>query len=161
MIAQLLEAKVIAALDAAFKDAGVDVSIQLFGAWQKSLADAVKNVENPGFAASCYVVLGNQQRTTYTTPTGSYAGSVTLSVRLERDTDGDLLLRAGEAIENLFTAWQSDTYQAAFEALDINDFSVDDVAVRGGNIPVVDFGRKIVSVNWPFTLSGTETKNNQ
>lgn len=156
MLTQVLEKKIIDAIVA--KYAALSVALpkhQVFGAWQPSLTSVIKNAEDVDNVATVAVSLGTFAQETYTSPAANATGTVALVVRFDMDPKGTALIRFAEPIDDMFRSWQSETYQQAFTALDINGFSVDDVTVNGGTAPHLDTAAGTVSVTWTFTLSGS------
>ena len=155
MIPQLLEAKVINAINGALS--GLDIPIQVFGAWQTSAFGYLKNEQDESAVAIISVAVGTQQRETFSVGSVRFSGAVSLSVRVELDTAGNALLAISERIEALFRAWQGATYQQAFDAFDVEGFQAGDISLSGGNPPQFNFADKTVTVDWPFTISGSDT----
>ena len=152
-----IEAKIIAAIDAAVADIPDAPNVQTFGFWQPSLPGLVRNQEDPATVATIAVGLGTPAVKTYSASEASISGSIVLSVRVELDPTGAAFVALSDAIGSLLTGWNAANYQAAFTALDTDAFNVGDVTTTGGATPSVDYKRKIISVSFPFTLSGCLT----
>lgn len=155
MIAKDLEAKIIAAI--ADKFAAIDglPAHQIIGVWQPSIAGAVKNEEDPATVAMIAVAISTASHGTYTAPDVSFRGAVGLTVKIESDPTGSALVQFAEPIEDLFKAWQSDTYQQAFTALDLDNLSVDEISIGDAQPPAIDTRRGTVSLAFPFSISGS------
>lgn len=154
MIPQKLEKKIVDAIKAALE--GVSTPVQIFGAWQPSLVGYLKNHEEADTVAMIAVALGTQQRATFSIGTVGFTGVISLTVRVELDTTGEALLSLAAPIEAMLRAWQGETYQQAFTALDVPGFQLGDISFTGGNAPQFDFVAKTVTVDWPFTISGSD-----
>lgn len=157
MISKDLEAKLIDALTTALETLPERQDVHIFGAWQPSLAGTIKNAETAAAAAVVYVALGTMQRQTFTAPTASITGAVTLTVRFERDVTGNMFFSIAERIEALLLGWQGEAFRGAFTALDVPGYSVGDIDVQGGSAPELASDAHTLSVSWPFTIHGTET----
>lgn len=154
MIPQLIEKKIIDAIKAALE--GVETPVQIFGAWQPAAVGYLKNQEEADTVATIAVALGTQQRETFSTGTVRFTGVITLTVRAELDTTGEALLALAGPIEAMLRTWQGETYQQAFAELDVPGFHLGDINFTGGNAPQFDFMAKTITVDWPFTLSGSD-----
>lgn len=151
-----LESKIIDAIDAALQAVEGLPEYQIFGAWQASLANVMKNAETASAVATIYVGVGTKQRITYTAPDATFSGAVALTVRLERDITGETLAAIAAPIEALFANWQGEMYQASYTALDTDDFDVGDIAIQGGGAPTISREQQTITVTWPFTIKGVE-----
>jgi len=147
-----LESKLISAIDERLVAASVP-SYQIFGPWSIT-PGTVRNVQSESSVAVVSVSVGTPKCETYTTGTVSFAGSVEIVVRLELDPSGSALSAFASVVDDLFRAWQAETYQQAFTALDIQAFSVGDFSAGAGSPPAVDRVRSLVSVSFPFSISG-------
>ena len=154
---QGIESKIITAISGALAAIPDAPKIQIFGLWQPTLADLVRNKEDPDTVATIAIGLGTPSVQTYSASSASITGSILITVRIERDTAGTAFAAISDAIGSLLTGWNADNYQAAFDALDTEDFNVGDVTTSPGAAPAVDFERKLVSVAFPFTISGNLT----
>lgn len=152
-----IEAKLIAAVSSAVAAIPNAPKVQIFGLWQPSLADVVRNQEDPDTVATIVVGLGTPAVQTYSAASASITGTIVISVRIERDTSGAAFAALSDAVGTLLTGWNADNYQAAFTALDTTGFNVGDVTAAPGAVPAVDYDRKIISVTFPFTISGNLT----
>lgn len=166
-----LEAKIIAAINDAIRPdspapSGVarpdspalpGAKVQVFGLWQPSLSGFVRNQEDPDTVATVAVGLGTPAVQTYSASAASITGSIVLTVRVELDPTGAALLALSDAIGSLLTGWNAANYQASFTALDTEAFNVGDVTVTGGATPSLDYERKLITVTYPFTISGCLT----
>lgn len=163
MLVALIEEKVVAALTNALAGPSAPSGIpsfKIYGSWNPAAAFAVKNEEDEKSVAQIGVALSTFARPTFTAPQLSLKGAINLSVRLELDPDGVGFLAAAEAIDNLLQSWQSETYQALFTALDVqNDqeetvVSVDEISIDPA-VPKIDTDTSTTNITFAFTLSGT------
>lgn len=165
---QDIEAKLIAAIESAiYPDSPHPDSphpesralprVQIFGLWQPSALGTVRNQEDPDTVATIAVGLGTPAVQTYSAAAASITGSIVLTVRVELDPSGAALLALSDAIGSLLTGWNAANYQAAFTALDTEAFNVGDVTTTGGATPSLDYERKLITVTFPFTISGNLT----
>lgn len=154
MIPQEIEKKIIDAIAGRLADSGV--KFQIFGAWQPSTVGYLKNQEEADSVATIAVAVGTQSRETFSIGTVSFSGSIVLTVRAELDVTGEALLALAGPIEALLKDWQGATYQSVFDALDVDGFKVGDIKFAGGNPPQMDFSAKTITVDWPFTISGSD-----
>lgn len=175
MIPQLIEKRVIDAIRNALAGVAIDISpadapaapsprgagqallpIQIFGTWQPATVGFIKNQEEASSIATVAVAVGTQSRSTFSTCEVAFRGSVVLRIRAERDVTGTALLALSEPLENLFRAWQGETYQKAFTDLDVDGFQCGDIAVTG-SVPAIDFAAKLITLSWTFTLNGVDS----
>lgn len=154
MISADLEAKVIAALAKRFNDDEIGLAFQIIGAWAVT-PGKVKSMQNGKAIALLSVSLSLPETVTYTTPATAFNGSIELSVRFELDHTGIALQLFGNSIAELFKAWQAETYQQSFEALDLPEFSVDEVSLGRSEPPMLNRADGLVTVKIPFALSGS------
>lgn len=156
---QDIEAKLIAAITDAIapKVQPIAPKVQVFGLWQPSALGTVRNQEDPATVATIAVGLGTPAIKTYSASEASISGSIVLSVRIELDPSGAAFVALSDAIGSLLTGWNAANYQAAFDTLDTDAFNVGDVTTTGGATPAIDYVRKIISVTFPFTISGCLT----
>ena len=152
-----IEAKLIAAISAALASIPNAPKVQIFGLWQPSAAGTVRNQEDPDAVAVIAVGLGTPAVKTYSASEASISGSIALTVRIELDTSGSAFVALSDAVGSLLTGWNAANYQAAFDALDTDAFQVGDVTTTGGAAPTIDYERKLISVTFPFILSGNLT----
>lgn len=166
-----IEAKIISAIDAAIhpdssalprvvrpdSPALAGVKVQVLGLWQPSAIGLVRNLEDPETVATIAVGLGTPAIQTYSASAASITGSIVLTVRVELDPTGAAFVALSDAIGSLLTGWNAANYQAAFTALDTEAFNVGDVTTTGGATPTLDYERKLISVTFPFTISGCLT----
>ena len=154
-----IEAKIIAAINDALPhpDSPALPRVQIFGLWQPSVLGTVRNQQDPDTVATIAVGLGTPAVQTYSASAASITGSIVLTVRVELDPTGAVLLALSDAIGSLLTGWNAANYQAAFTALDTEAFNVGDVTTTGGATPVIDYERKLITVAFPFTISGNLT----
>ena len=153
LIQKELEEKLLTIYRAALTAAGI-TNVTVSGAWETAQSGLVKWVEGDGTSAAFVnVAVGNPGWQTFSTPVVSFNVNTSLFVRTELDPTGELLAAIAEVIENLHRSWQVATYQSGFTALDLENLSVDGIALGVGASPTVDGANCVVT--WPFTLNGS------
>jgi len=84
-----------------------------------------------------------------------------MTVKLERDIDGQLLIKCASPIEEMFSDLQRTNYQNELSAFDVEGFSVDKISVTGGQPVQLSFADKTVTVSWEYNLEGCDDLTNQ
>ena len=156
LIPYRLEKKIIEAISAAISSYPDIVGDQftVSGSWQPSTGlPRWLAAESPS-PVHVSVAVGTALPRTYTIGDVDFPVNVTLFVRTDLDVTGTFLLVFAGILENLFRSWQAETYQQAFEALDIpGGFAVGDVAGSQGSSPTVN--GNLCSVSWPLVIGGS------
>ena len=153
LIQKELEEKLLTIYRAALTAAGI-TNVTISGAWETAQSGLVKWVEGDGTSAAFVnVAVGNPGWQTFSTPVVSFNVNTSLFVRTELDPTGELLAAIAGVIEDIHRNWQTSTYQQTFTALDLDNLSVDGIALGVGASPTVDGANCVVT--WPFTLNGS------
>ena len=150
-----LEANVVAAVSAALAAAGIDAdTCEVVGTWQSAAHGYVRWIETGLTPAVVCVTVATALPQTYTSPSVQFAANIELFVRPDKDPQGELLVSIAQTLENMLRTWQAETYQQAFDLLDVADeFAVGSVSGNQGTAPTVQNER--CSVSWPITISGS------
>jgi len=147
MIAKDLEAKLITAVTSAVAQVGA--KIQVLGFWHPFVD------EDEDTVAVISVGVATPTSPTYTSSEVTFNGAVSVDVRADLDRDKSVIVAIADALCTLFKTWQSETYQAAFTALDMPSISIDEVSFGGGAVPALNRGNSSNCFSFPFTLAGT------
>lgn len=151
LIARDIEQKVMSAIANTID--GID-DIAIRGAWANGSGALARWVQGEdGCRAFVSVACASPSQQVYTASTANLACTIAVFLRYELDPNGELMCALAERLEDLFHAWQSETYQRAFDALDTEDFSIDDVAVDGGASPAIAQG--LMTLTYQLTFSGS------
>lgn len=149
---QAVEAKVVAALSAAFGSQSLAPAIA--GYYQPTAAGELKGYESGASAALLEVFTGTAGQENFSSVVITIPVTIALTLRLERDPTGVGLVAYVEPIRDLFQTWISSCYQSPFTALDTDDISIDSVSVLAST-PTVDAQKMTARVAWNLTLAGS------
>ena len=157
LISKELEAKIIAEISAALAnpDGQAPLDVTLSGSWQPATTGLPKWIA----AETCspvhvHVAVGTALPQTFTSGEVDFNVNVSLFVRTDLDTTGELMLSYAERLEGLLRSWQADTYQEKLQALSIeNVFYVGDVNGQSGQSPTLH--DNVVSISWPLVIGGS------
>ena len=159
LIPKELESKILTELTAALS-AGLSADelarqCTLTGAWKPSASGLVKwiaaETANP---VHVHVAVGTALPRTFTSGDVDFNVVISLYIRTDLDTTGELQLAYAEKIENLLRGWQAATYQQALEALSLPDeFYAGDVQGMSGDPPKTQDNISVIS--WPLVIGGS------
>lgn len=156
LIPKELEANIVAAVSEAIAPVGgPGVSCAVSGSWQSVTVGLPRWIaaETPD-PAHIHVAVGTALPQTFTSGEVDFSVNLSLFIRTDLDPTGEILVAFAEKIEDLLRSWQSQTYQQAFDALDVpGSFVVGDVQGQSGSSPALN--GNIFSVSWPLTISGS------
>lgn len=152
LIQKEIEEKIKLALAEKFATKGLKDSVTLRGSWDVAgfgLSRWVEGVENSKAFVS--VAVATPEKPSPNSPVILFAANITIFIRCERDTTGEMLCALAEAVQELIDEWMNESCQADFLSLD-GTHSIDAISLQGGSSPVVE--NSIATVNYPLTLQG-------
>ena len=159
LIPKELESKILteltAALSAVVSADELARKCTLTGSWQPSASGLVKwltaETVNP---VHVHVAVGTALPRTFTSGDVDFNVVISLYIRTDLDTTGELQLAYAEKIENLLRGWQAATYQQALAALSLQDeFYAGDVQGMSGDPPKTQDNISVIS--WPLVIGGS------
>ena len=159
LIPKELESKILTELTAALS-AGISADelarqCTLTGSWQPSASGLVKWIAaETATPVHVHVAVGTALPRTFTSGDVDFNVNISIFIRTDLDTTGELQLAYAEKIENLLRGWQAETYQQALTTLSLPDvFYVGDIQGQSGNSPTLQ--DNIVSISWPLVIGGS------
>ena len=149
MIEKNVEKKIIDAIEA------LNIpDLQVVGLWQPSATNIVKGTEQSDAVGALVVKIPPKAFDTFGICEVTMDVQMILTVRVEKDSTGENLVKFVEPITDLLEAWNLDLEGNELEALVTEDFTPGGVQVNAGSGPTFDPQTNSWSVEFSLTIRG-------
>ena len=129
-------------------------NLQILGLWQPSATGALKGKQEEDATATLVLKIPPKSFDTFGICEVTMDVDLALSVRVEKDVDGEMLLKYVEPISDLLDRWNMSEEHDELEDLITQDFYPGGVKVNGGTGPIYDSQSKTWTVTYTFTVRG-------